>query len=173
MPQCLKNFWWIMPPMDELAMTTLKEAVKEFHGDAQRTYLTGMSMGGYGAWHLAGKYPGRFAALVIICGGIRPPAHDLKAIPDLVKLIPPDSPQSYSAAAAKVGKTPVWIFHGADDKIVPVTESQQMAAAMKRIGGEVHYTEYPGVGHRSWDKAFDEPTLFPWLFSKSLLVPTR
>jgi predicted peptidase len=62
----------------------------------------------------------------------------------------------------------VWIFHGADDNVVPVTESQQMYAALKVLGGEVHYIEYPGVKHASWEKAYDEPKLFPWLFSKSL-----
>ena len=43
-----------------------------------------------------------------------------------------------------------------------------MTEAMKQIGAEVHYTEYPGVGHPCWDKAYDDPKLFPWLFSKSL-----
>jgi predicted peptidase len=168
MPQCPKNSWWIQPPMDDLAIAALEAATKEFHGDARRMYLTGLSMGGYGAWHLAEKYPGRFAALVVICGGIRPPAAARKSHPELEKWTPADEPKSYSDAAAKVGKTPVWIFHGADDDIVPVTESQRMVAAMKEIGAEVHYTEYPGVRHVSWDKAYDEPTLFSWLFSKSL-----
>lgn len=168
MPQCRKNVWWIQPPMDDLAIATLEAATKEFHGDTQRTYLTGLSMGGYGSWHLAEKYPGRFAALVVICGGIRPPTAAVKNHPELAKWTPADEPKSYSAAAAKVGKTPVWIFHGADDDTVPVTESQRMYAAMKEIGAEVHYTEYPGVKHVSWDKAYDEPKLFPWLFSKSL-----
>src|ERR1700720_4781058 len=168
MPQCRQNLWWTQPPMDDLAIAALEAATKEFHGDTLRTYLTGLSMGGYGAWRLAEKYPGRFAALVVICGGIHPPAAALKAHPELAKWTPPDEPKSYSDAAAKVGKTPVWIFHGADDDIVPVTESQRMYAAMKEIGAEVHYTEYPGVKHVSWDRAYDEPKLFPWLFSKSL-----
>ena len=114
-------------------MSTLEQATKEFHGDAQHTYLTGFSMGGFGAWHLAEKYPGRFAALVVICGGIRPPAAARKTYPDLAKLTPADLPQSYSEAAERVGKTPVWIFHGADDDIVPVTESRRMNEAMKRF----------------------------------------
>jgi predicted peptidase len=168
MPQCAKNHWWILPPMDDLAMAALAEATKEFNGDTRRTYLTGLSMGGYGAWHLAEKYPGTFAALVVICGGIRPPAAAQKAMPELTRVTPPDSPASYAAAAKLVGKTPVWIFHGADDDIVPVTESQRMAEAMKQVGAEVHFTEYPGVGHPCWNKAYDEPKLFPWLFSKSL-----
>jgi predicted peptidase len=173
MPQCRRNLWWTEPPMDDLAIAALEAATKEFHGDTRRTYLTGLSMGGYGTWRLAEKYPGRFAALVVICGGIRPPAAALKAHPELAKWAPPDEPKSYSDAAAKVGKTPVWIFHGADDDIVPVTESQRMYAAMKEIGAEVHYTEYPGVKHVSWDKAYDEPKLFPWLFSKSLATKPK
>jgi predicted peptidase len=170
MPQCRKNLWWVEPPMGDLAIATLDAATKEFHGDTSRTYLTGLSMGGYGTWYLAQKYPGRFAALVVICGGIHPPAATLKAHPELIKWAPEAGPKSYAEAAARIGKVPVWIFHGADDEIVPVTESQRMQAAMKQIGAEVHYTEYTGVKHVSWDKAYDDPTLFPWLFSKSLLA---
>jgi len=173
MPQCPKHLWWMLAPMDDLAMSTLEQATKEFHGDAQHIYLTGLSMGGFGAWHLAEKYPGRFAALVVICGGIRPPAAARKAYPELAKLTPPDLPKSYSEVAERVGKTPVWIFHGADDDIVPVTESRRMYEAMKRIGAEVLYTEYPGGTHASWERAYDEPKLFPWLFSKSLGVPSK
>lgn len=173
MPQCPKNLWWTQPPMDDLAMATLDAATKEFHGDVRRTYITGISMGGYGTWRLAEKYPGRFAALVVICGGIRLPPATLKAHPELAKWTPPDDPKSYSNAAAKIGKIPVWIFHGADDAIVPVTESQRMYAAMKATGADVHYTEYPGVNHASWDRAYDEPKLFPWLFSKSLATPAK
>jgi predicted peptidase len=173
MPQCQRNIWWIQPPMDDLAIAALNAAIKEFHGDVQRTYLTGLSMGGFGTWYLAGKYPGRFAALIVICGGIRPPAVALKAEPDLAKWTPADEPKSYTDAAAKVGNTPVWIFHGADDDIVPVTESQRMYAAMKAIGSDVHYTEFPGIRHAAWDEAYDEPNLFPWLFSKSLAVKAK
>jgi predicted peptidase len=90
-----------------------------------------------------------------------------------VKWTPADDPKSYTDAAAKVGNTPVWIFHGADDDIVPVTESQRMYAAMKAIGADVRYTEFPGIRHASWDKAYDQPTLFPWLFSKSLAVKEK
>ena len=51
---------------------------------------------------------------------------------------------------------------------MPVAESQRMAAALKVLGGELHYTEYPGVGHNSWDKAYAETEMLTWLFSKSL-----
>jgi len=127
----------------------------------QSAVLCGLSMGGYGTWHLAGKYPGRFAAIVPICGGI--------LMPQISRQQSPDDTKPYTDAADKIGnKTPVWIFHGSADEAVPVAESQRMAAAMKALGGEVHYTEVPGVGHNSWDKAYTETEMLTWLFSKSL-----
>jgi predicted peptidase len=152
MPQCRKDLWWA-DAMADVAMAALAEAQKEFHGDATRIYLTGLSMGGYGTWYLAGKYPGRFAAIVPICGGI--------LMPDKARAQSPDDNSPYTEAAKKIGnKTPVWIFHGGDDPVVPVTESRRMAEAMKALGGELHYTEYPGVGHNSWEN-------LRWMLSKT------
>jgi predicted peptidase len=178
-PQCRKDMWWSQSPMDDVAIAALDAAMKEFHGDKARTYLTGLSMGGYGTWHLAGKYPGRFAAIAPICGGI--------VRPEQARAQSPDDNSPYAEAAKKIGnKTPVWIFHGGDDPVVPVTESRRMAEAMKTVIGqetvytesharmsglalpEVIYTEYPGVGHNSWDKAYAEHDLINWLLSKSL-----
>jgi predicted peptidase len=161
LPQCRKEHWWTQSPMDDEAMAALEAATKEFHGDPNRTYLTGLSMGGYGTWYLAAKYPGRFAAIAPICGGV--------LMPDAARAQPTGDVTPYTEAAKKVGgKTPTWIFHGADDPVVPVTESRKMNDAMKALGGDVRYTEYPGVGHDSWNKAYDEADLFTWMFSKSL-----
>lgn len=166
LPQCRKNLWWTDSPMDDLAMAALSQAEKEFQGDPRRIYLTGLSMGGYGTWHLAAKYPGKFAALVPICGGI--------LRPEEARVHPPQDKKPYADAAKKIGSnTPVWIFHGAFDDTVPVTESRRMAEAMKALGGETRYTEYPGVGHDSWDKAYAEPELFTWMLSKTLNAKVR
>ena len=160
MPQCRKNVWWSESTMGDMAMATLAAAQKEFHGDPARTYLTGLSMGGYGTWYLAGKYPGTFAAIVPICGGI--------LMPDVARQQSADDNAPYTEAAKRIGsQTPVWIFHGGDDPAVPVTESRRMNDAMKALGGEVHYTEYPGVGHNSWEKAYAEPELLAWMLSKT------
>ncbi len=179
MPQCRKDVWWADSAMGDVAMAALEQAQKEFHGDPARIYLTGLSMGGYGTWYLAGKYPGKFAAIAPICGGI--------LMPDKARAQAPDDNSPYTEAAKKIGsKTPVWIFHGGDDPVVPVTESRRMANAMKAVLGqdtlytsrpaarpvevpEVIYTEYPGVGHNSWEKAYADPDLISWLLTKSLL----
>lgn len=168
MPQCLMDHWWTQPEMEEMALATLAAASKEFKCDAKRTYLTGLSMGGYGTWDIASRHPGKFAAIVPICGGIIIPQDMLETFPELAKDAYPDNPESYAEAAKKIGKTPVWIFHGGADNVVSPENSRKLDDALKTAGGDVRYTEYPGVGHDSWDKAYAEPELMTWLLSKSL-----
>jgi predicted peptidase len=168
MPQCKTDSWWSEPAMEEIALAALAAASKEFKGDPKRTYLTGLSMGGYGSWALAVKYPNKFAAIVPICGGIVLPEHLRQQHPELEKIAYTEDPRSYADVAAKVGKTPIWIFHGGDDPVVPVTGSRKLNEAIKAAGGNVRYSEYPGVGHNSWDNAYADPELMTWLLSKSL-----
>ena len=168
MPQCPRESWWPAPEMEAVALAALDAATNEFKGDPKRTYLTGLSMGGYGSWDLASRYPGKFAAVVPICGGITAPEHLVKIHPELAKTAYPDDPKSYAEVAKRIGNTPVWIFHGAEDETVPPDSSRKLNKALKTAGGNVRYTEYQGVGHDSWDKAYAEPDLMPWLLSKSL-----
>ena len=161
MPQCRKDARWTDPAMEAQALAALDQSVKEFHGDLDRVYLTGLSLGGYGSWALAAKYPGKWAAAVVVCGGIRRP-RDSQAPEE-------DGKNSYAEAARKIGaKLPVWVFHGGADPTVPVTESRKMVEALKALGSDVKYTEYEGVLHNSWDKAYSEPDLATWLFAQHL-----
>lgn len=168
MPQCKTDSWWAEPAMEELALATLAAASKEFKGDPKHTYLTGLSMGGYGTWAMAVQNPNKFAAIVPICGGIVLPEHLRQQHPEMQKIAYPDDPKSYADLAAKIGKTPVWIFHGGDDPVVPVDGSRKLNEAIKAAGGNVRYTEYPGVGHNSWDNAYADRELMTWMLSKSL-----
>jgi predicted peptidase len=163
-PQCLKNRWWSEPEMQAVALTALDQSIKEFNGDAERIYLTGISMGGYGTWAIASEHPNRFAAIAPVCGGVKVP----EAIAKQLKLTNPQSDDPYTPVAQKVGKTPVWIFHGGADAVVPVTESRRMNEALKAAGGNVKYTEYEGVNHNSWDRAYNEGEFFTWLLSQRL-----
>jgi predicted peptidase len=167
-PQCPGDRWWTEKDMEEMALAALAAATKDFNGDPKRTYLTGLSMGGYATWDLASRYPGKFAAVVPICGGVILGQERLKLFPSLAKDAYPDDPKTYNVVAKKIGKTPVWIFHGAADDTVPVEYSRKMNEALKAAGGDVHYTEYPEVGHNSWDKAYTDPEMMSWMLSKSL-----
>lgn len=164
MPQCRPDSVWI-GAMEEQALAALDQTMAEFNGDPQRTYLTGLSMGGYGTWYLAARHPGKFAALAPVCGGIIPPPGRLFPLHAL-KLVPSDQP--HASIARKIGKTPVWIFHGEADPVIPVAESREMNAALQALGGNVRYTEYPGVGHNAWDDAYAETEFWSWLFSQAL-----
>lgn len=167
--QCPRNRWWSEPAMQAQALKALDQTVAEFNGDPQRTYLTGLSMGGYGSWAIAANNADRFAALAIVCGGVVPPAG--LALPKEAN--PPASADPYGAVAAKLGKTPVWVFHGSADPAVPVSESRKMVEALKAAHGNVRYNEYEGVGHNSWDKAYSEPEIFSWMLSQKLKASRR
>lgn len=163
MPQCAKNHWWLEADMQAQALKALDQTMKEFNGDQTRTYLTGLSMGGNGTWAIATANPGKFAAIAPICGPARiSPRYGVQVKPEDL------SEERYKTYAAKIGKTPVWVFHGEADPVVPVTESRLMVEALKAAGGDVRYNEYPGVGHDSWNKAYAEPDLFTWLLSHQL-----
>lgn len=154
-PQCRRGSYWTDPLMDRMVIEALDRTVAEFDADPERLYLTGVSMGGYGAWHLASEHPGKFAALVSICGGS-----------------PVLSGDRFKGIARRVGQTPVWVFHGADDRVVPVSESRQMVEALKAVKGNVRYSEYEGVGHNVWLKALGERDLLPWLLRHRLHTPS-
>jgi len=123
-PQCPENDWWT--EKTEVLINLLDEIEEKYAVDTTRVYLTGLSMGGYGTWTLASKYPRRFAAIVPICGGGK------------------------RYLAWRLKDVPVWAFHGAKDKVVPVSESRQMVEAIKARGGEARLTVYPEAGHDSW-----------------------
>jgi len=144
-----------------LAMAVLDAATREFGGDPDRTYLTGLSMGGYGTWDLALMQPGRFAALVPICAGVQPhPERPTLRVQSVL-----DEPDPFAAAAQRLRDTPIWIFHGAKDDAVPPEQSRRMASALKAAGArDARYTEFPEANHNSWDPAYATPELWTWLW---------
>ncbi len=110
--------------------------------DACRVYLTGLSMGGFGAFDLAAREPERFAALLAVCGGGDP------------------------AVAPRLLGLPTQIYHGAADAIVPVERSRAMVSALRALGAVVHYHELPGMGHDVWRVAYGEHGALDWLFAQ-------
>ncbi len=143
MPQCAPDQWWA-GKMNEMALKTLEQTLKEYSCDENRLYLTGLSMGGFGSWSIAAEHPDKFAAVVPICGGGDP-----------------------KQMAPKLKNLPIWVFHGAEDNLVPPERSREMVEAIKSAGNtQIRYTEYEGVGHNSWDKAYEEKELIDWLFSQ-------
>lgn len=144
----------------------LELALRRFRGDPTRVYLTGQSMGGYGLWHYAGR-PNIFAALVPVCASARP------------------SQALLEAACCREGAAsccpPVWAFHGANDRVVPIAFTDKWVQGLRgqsQRKSEVRYTKYDDappppmkeyshlVGHGSYELAYREPELFEWLLTK-------
>ena len=136
-----------LPEKPSLSLAATLNAVaalqQEFSIDAKRIYITGLSMGGYGVWDAVARRPELFAAAVPICGGGDP------------------------ALAKQMQTVAIWAFHGADDKAVTVERSRQMVEALKAVGAAPKYTEYPGVGHNSWEKTYSDLAMYEWLFAQS------
>jgi acetyl esterase/lipase len=159
MPQCPLGSFWTDPAMLAMAMAALDRETEEFHGDRQRTYLTGLSLGGYGAWELARLYPRRWAAVTIMSSGVfwsyAPERWQQAAT----------LPAEYAQA---LGRTPVWIFHGSDDDVVSPRQAELMFEALKAEGGHVRLWIFQGLKHDCcdcWTRAYDEPELPRWLLA--------
>lgn len=154
MPQCAIDRYWTDRDMLAMAMSALDRETDEFHGDPARTYLSGLSLGGYGAWELAKQYPTRWAAVAIAAGGIF-----WSYAPERWQQVS-TLPAQYAQA---VGHTPFWLFHGAEDKIVAPRQDELLYAALKAAGGSVRLWIYQGLRHDCWSRAFNEPELPRWL----------
>ncbi len=150
-PQCPFPQWWdgirrceegdgAIPVLTVLAL--VEELVRGHPVDVSRIYLTGLSMGGFGAWKALSLRSDLFAAAVPVCGGGVP------------------------GTAESIAAVPQWAFHGAEDDIVPPEKSREMIDALRRFGAMPGYTEYPGIGHASWEPAYRDRAMLRWLFAQ-------
>lgn len=157
-PQVPAGMTWQGSP-GVVAMAALDATLSEYRTDRSRVYLTGLSMGGRGAWHLAWNNPQRFAALAVICA-------PMVAYPGSPPIAAKSGDDDYRALASRLSAIPAWIFHGSADSVVPVEHSRRMAAALEAAGGDVRYTEFEGVDHNSWDPAYQLEDFPAWLFAQ-------
>jgi predicted esterase len=136
-PQCAEGKWW--DPQSLLAL--LDHVEKQVPIDKDREYVTGLSMGGYGTWALTIAAPNRFAAVAPICGG------------------------GDSTKICAMRNVPVWVFHGAKDQAVLLSESEVLVQKLKTLDSEIKFTVYPELGHDSWTATYSNPELYKWLLS--------
>jgi predicted peptidase len=143
-PQCPEETWWSAELQIDFLNALLDDLVSRYRIDKQRIYVTGLSLGGFGTWSLAAAYPDRFAAIAPICGDGNP------------------------VDAESIAHLPIWVFHGAKDKVVPIEKSEEMVAALKKAGSDVKFTVYPDAGHNSWTATYENPELYEWFLEHTL-----
>lgn len=113
--------------------------------DPDRVYLTGLSMGAFGAWDLAIANPDRFAALLVISGGGNP------------------------VEVCRLKNVPVWIFHGRKDDVIPVSWAEELGKRLEHCSGnsgKVKVTLYPDAGHDAWTRTYADPAVLDWLLAQ-------
>lgn len=96
-------------------------------------------MGGFGTFVYGAANADRFSAFIPVCGG------------------------GDTDDAVELARRSMWVFHGADDTVVPPSQSLDMVKAIRDAGGDIQYTEFPGTGHNSWDKAYQDKDAIAWL----------
>jgi predicted peptidase len=137
-PQCTSG-WWNPSVLQKF----LKQMITKYDIDTNRICVTGISMGGFGAWDWSLQYPKQFASVVPICGG------------------------GTVSMACNLKYVPVWAFHNADDPTVSVWNSRDMVKAIRSCGGTlVKYTENPTGGHNAWTKAYADSSLYTWILKQ-------
>ena len=150
-PQCPAGEWW----SNEVLIALLDKVTANLAVHVDRIYLTGLSMGGFGAWSLALAFPDRFAAVAPICGGGN--WHVARALDE--------------KRAAALKSLPFWVFHGDQDTSVGIEESERMVKALQKFGCDIRFTVYPGVGHDSWTETYNNPELYQWFLKHSRTHP--
>lgn len=136
-PQCPSNKNWTVGTWFD---SFYKELKTKYKIDPSRVYLTGMSLGGFGTWDLASRYPDIFAAIVPLCGGGR------------------------ANMAEKMKDIPTWVFHGDLDQKVKLSRSEEMVNAMKNLGSTPKFSILKGQGH-GIQKVYSDQTVYEWLLS--------
>lgn len=142
MPQCAPNAMWGSESSVAQINAAMEYVLANYSVDKRRIVLTGLSMGAFGAFAYGADNVDRFAAIVPVCG-----RGDPRRGPDLAKV-------------------PMWVFHGAQDTVVPPDGSRVMVEAIKAAGGNVRYTEYPDLNHNSWDATYSNPEVIEWMLAQ-------
>ena len=154
-PQCPETAVWVEMPhfpkcemtpqpgkMMALVLQLMDSVAKLKTVDKSRIYVIGLSMGGMAIYDLIARRPDLFAAAAAICG-----------IGD-------------TSRAKDMAPVKLWIFPGEKDNLIDVSNARNIVAALRRAGADPKYSEYQGVGHDSWVKAYTDPELLPWLFEQ-------
>lgn len=140
-PQCPDNEYW----NEEVLYQLILKIQKENNIDSKRIYLTGLSMGAWGAWNLVYAHPEVFAALVPISGYV-----------DRIPMV----------ENCKIKDIPIRIFHGLLDDVVNVDYSIAIYKKLKNCNADVELTIFDNSRHDSWIRVYDDPKIYDWMFKQ-------
>lgn len=150
-PQAEPGSTWTVGDQLEVVQRVVDSAVDTYLVDPNRVYLTGMSMGGYAAWHLATRHPDRYAAMISVSGS----GYQLATLP----------PEEYSCRLSEV---PVKAVHGIRDRIADYEPIRVSVDAWEDLcGTTVDWVTYPDAGHfEAPERIYRDPDLYRWMLDQ-------
>lgn len=135
---------WFTRRAEELVLETIRQTRHRYHVDPDRVFLTGMSNGGIGTWLIGMHHAPLFAGLAPMASGL-----DDVLMPFL----------------ANLRNTPVYIIHGAKDRVMPVDLSRSIARELDGLGYAYvyreHQREHPMAGGHYFPRE-ELPDLVAW-----------
>lgn len=143
-PQCPDNKYWSSEDWFEPLYTKILD---QYRIDINKVYLTGISMGGYGTFIVAMDYPDKFAAIVPLCGGCN---------------------DSDTTRICHLKDIPIWAFHGTDDDLIPISETERIVDALNSCSGNIEFTKLDGEGHGIQFLYEKYPQMYEWMLKQRL-----
>lgn len=135
-PQLDRGERWDSERLDAL----IRDISSRYEIDQNRIYMTGISLGGYGAFDFANDFPDRLAAVAPVCGGAK-----LSMVDNLARV-------------------PIWTFHGSRDRVVPIGPAAAVMRSLERRGdADANFTVFPGAGHDIWHEAYGNGEIYRWM----------
>ena len=158
--EALDNNWGISDVEDTLSAVAFLQS--SGLADADRIILKGSSAGGFTVLNTLISYPGRFRAAICAYG-----VANLGSIVDETfkfeshyydSLIGP--PQESATAMQERSPIyradqicdPILLFHGSDDPVVPITQTEEIVACLEKNQVPYRYVRFEGEGH-GWRKS--------------------
>ncbi len=136
-PSVTPNTGWYQGDGQLHVMALLLAAIRTYDIDTDRVYLSGHSMGGFGAWNVCSVHADRFAGMISGAGGGEGPG-----------------------APANMYNTPVWFYHSTDDPRVQQGSAQGIAKELA-WRQKAHPGGYDYVYKQYGDPEDDGDKVFP------------
>ena len=140
-PQCPQDKYWD----SEQLFLLIQKIIKENKINSSKIYLTGLSMGAWGAWNLVFEHPDLFAAMVPIAGFV-----------DRLPMV----------ENCKIKNIPIRIYHGLQDDVVSVNYAIAIYDKLKDCHNDIKLEIFEDANHDSWTRVYNNPEIYDWMLQQ-------
>ncbi|MFP5332368.1 MAG: alpha/beta hydrolase-fold protein [Acidimicrobiia bacterium] len=149
-PQAAPGTSWEMAGQVDAVMRLVDEVIGDHGLDLDRVSVTGMSMGGYGTWHLVTRYPDRFQSAASVSGS----GYGRTELPTDLDV-------------CRIADVRFRAYHGSEDLVSALSLNRAVVEAWEvRCGAELDFRVVEGTGHfTTADEVYSDPGFYDWLLT--------